>query len=102
MAGDLRDGGFATKESLSEWLLKNTATPAWSYWGSHRDELKKAQAGVEPFAAWLKLGEEGMIPVSSYRPETPIEVLVVGGGTNAFVTYGDFRYVASASVDKWK
>ncbi len=102
-ARDLRDDeGFDTKEKLSEWLMKNAMTPASLYWSRRRDELQKAREGIEPFASWLKYPEASFLPVSSFRPETPIEIVVVGGETNAFLMAGDFRYVSGASVDKWR
>jgi hypothetical protein len=33
---------------------------------------------------------------------SPIEIIVVGGGTNPYWVGGDFRYVASVSIDKWR
>ncbi len=32
----------------------------------------------------------------------PLDIIVVGGGTNPYWVGGDFRYVSSASVDKWR
>jgi len=105
VANDFKDfGGFDTKEALSKWLMENgmTQAPARQYWASHPDELKKAKEGVEPYATWLNYPEGAYIPVSGFRPETPIEILVVGGETNPYMQLGDFRHVASASVDKWR
>jgi hypothetical protein len=103
VASDLKEfGGFQTKEALSDWLLKNTPSPAQGYWRDHRDELQKAKSGVEPFATWLKYPEGALIPVSSLKPEVPVEIIVVGGETNAFMQLGDFRHVSTASVDKWR
>jgi hypothetical protein len=102
-AKDLRnDEGFDTKEKLSQWLVENGLTPASRYWRRRDDEMKKAKEGVEPFASWLKYPEDAFIPVSSFRSEMPIEIVVVGGETNAFLMAGDFRYVSGASVDKWR
>jgi len=94
--------GFQTKEALSEWLLKNTPSPAQGYWRDHPDQMKQAKSGVEPFATWLKYPEGALIPASSLRPEVPVEIIVVGGETNAFMQMGDFRHVSTASVDKWR
>ena len=103
VANDLKEiGGFQTKEALSEWLLKNTPSPAQGYWRDHLDEMKQAKSGVEPFASWLKYPEGALIPRSSFWPEVPVEVIVVGGETNAFMQFGDFRHVSTASVDKWR
>lgn len=115
VAADMKNGGFASKQAFAEWLGQNSKTPAWLYWSTHEEELKKAQQGVEPFASYLKLGEGAEIPVSRYvnpptsgtgiastNSATPIEIVVVGGGTNTFWSGGDFTYVASASIDHWK
>ena len=94
--------GFETKEKLSEHLKKNGTSPAASYFRRRGDDLKKAKEGVEPFATWLKLPAGSFVPVSPFGPKNPIEILVVGGATNALMMVGDFSYVASASVDKWR
>ena len=105
VASDLKNyEGFDTKEKLSEWLMKNAFTPARQYWASHSDNLKKAQEGIEPFASWLKVPSDAFVylPASSFKPDPPIEIIVVGGETNAFFLVGDFRHVSSASVDNWR
>jgi len=119
VARDLKER-FDTKEKLAEWLAQNATTPAWHYWARGEDPLKQAQSGVEPFASYLKLGEFASLPVSPFMrrpmaakpsaqgrppagpPRSPIEIIVVGGGTNAFWVAGDFSYLSSASVDKWR
>jgi hypothetical protein len=118
VARDLKEfQKFDTKEKLAEWLAQNATTPAWHYWARGEDQLKQARSGVEPFVSYLKLGESASLPVSPFirRPKapaqgqlpagplrSPIEIVVVGGGTNAFWVAGDFNYVSSASVDKWR
>jgi len=105
VASDLKEyQGFDTKEKFSEWLLKNAYTSARAYWTTHKEEQKKAQEGVEPFASWLKIPKDAVVylPASSLKPDPPVEILVVGGETNAFFLVGDFRHVSSASVDKWR
>jgi hypothetical protein len=114
LAKDLRDQGFETKEKACEWLAINAKTPAWLYWANRANELKQAKAGIEPFASYLKLGEEANIPVSSYLrkspqgtpsgsgPATSIGLIVVGGGTNAYWAGSDFSYATSSSVDRWR
>jgi hypothetical protein len=121
VARDLREfQKFDTKENLAGWLAQNATTPAWHYWARGEDQLKQARLGVEPFASYLKLGEIASLPVSPFirrppaakapaqgkvapgPPRSPIEIIVVGGGTNAFWVAGDFSYVSSASVDKWR
>jgi hypothetical protein len=138
VANLVKDEGFATKDDFSEWLSKNSSTPAWLYWDLHSntDELKQAKAGVEPYASYLKVGDDDEIPVSRYvrtpRPKastdslqgnaagywnvwnesghglwgtaatSSVELVVLGGETNQYWSGGDFAYVTSASVDKWR
>ena len=119
VAKDLKEK-FDTKEKLAEWLAQNATTPAWHYWARGEEQLKQGKAGIEPFASYLKLGENASVPVSPFvrrtaaakastqveaaagPARTPIEIVVVGGGTNAFWVAGDFSYVSSASIDKWR
>jgi hypothetical protein len=64
--------------------------------------MKQGKSGVEPFATWLKYPDGALIPKSSFWPDVPVEIIVVGGETNAFMQFGDFRHVSTASVDKWR
>ena len=115
VAADLRANGFNTKEQFSEWLAINSKTPAWLYWSTHEQEYEQAKKGVEPYASYLKLGDTAEIPVSRFTSAprgggltaapanaSPIEIVAVGGGTNTFWSGGDFSYVGSASIDKWR
>jgi hypothetical protein len=104
VAKDLKEArGFNTKEELSQWLMKNTFKTAWAYWACRPDDLQKAKEGVEPYASWLKLPEGALVPEPVFfDPKKPIEIMVLGGQTNPFWQAGDFNYIGSASVDKWK
>jgi hypothetical protein len=114
VAVELKNNGFATKQQFADYLAEKSATPGWLYWSTHQEEYKKAKAGVEPFASYLKLGETAEVPVSRFvrtpprraqadaPPRSPIEVLAVGGGTNTYWSGGDFSHLVSASIDKWK
>jgi len=112
VAADVRAHGYGSKEEFSDWLMKNTKTPAWLYWDTHRKEVADAKAGVEPYASYLKLGNDSDIPVTRFvrRPRpgaasgsmSGIEVIVLGGETNTYWFGGDFSYVTSASIDKWR
>jgi hypothetical protein len=116
VAKDLKElQHFETKESLRDWLVQNAATPAWHFWALRKSLMKKAESGVEPFASYLKLGPNASLPVSPFAknpvptdeasfppPAVPIEIIVVGGGTNPYWVAGDFSYASSASVDKWR
>src|SRR5215472_6832281 len=87
VAADIKAHGYGSKEEFSEYLMKNAKTPAWLYWDTHRKELGDAKAGVEPYASYLKLGNDADIPVTRFvrRPRpgaasgsmSGIEVLVM-------------------------
>lgn len=113
VARDAKDHGYNSKEELSDYWSKNSKTPAWLYWDQHRNELKQAQAGVEPYASYLKMGDADIPFQRFYRrgrpggppdpnPKSSIEVIVLGGETNTYWAGGDFSHVVSASVDKWR
>ena len=119
VADDVASKGFASKEAYARYLADNTGTPGWLYWSENPNSLKRAEAGEEPYASWLKRGKDTVVPVSRYKgrrrgnssfiasqdnnePTTSIEIVVTGGGTNTFWSGGDFGYVGSASVDQWR
>jgi hypothetical protein len=113
VARDVQSHGYKSKEEFSDYLSKNTKTPAWLYWDTHRNERKQAEAGVEPYASYLKMGDADIPFQRFYRrgrpgappdpnPKSSVEVIVLGGETNTYWAGGDFSYVASASVDKWR
>lgn len=119
VAADIVSAGYNTKKDFAKYLTDNTGTPGWTYWAQNNNALKKAEAGEEPYAGWLKNGKEAVVPVSRYQRRfrnqmdfistddtndsgTSIEIVVTGGGTNTFWAGGDFAYVGSASVDYWR
>lgn len=115
VANDIKANGFDSKEKFSKWLSEKSTTPGWLYWSRYPEKLEQAKQGVEPYASYLKLGDKDEVPVSRYvaggmspgavagsAPPNPIEIVVTGGGTNTFWSGGDFSYVTSASVDKWR
>jgi hypothetical protein len=104
IANQLKDEGFETKEKLVEWIYKNTQVTAGDYWGKYfhiaNFVLPNAKKGDEPFASWLKLPKDALIP--RFSSPDRITIFVVGGETNLFWQAGDFRFVVSGSVDKWR
>ncbi len=94
--------GFETKEKLNQWLTENVRFTMWNYWNALPSNLKKAKQGIQPFASLLKLPPESASPLQLFAPRAGVEIVVTGGETNSFWYAGDFRYLASASVDKWK
>ncbi len=96
------DESFETKEKLNQWLTENVHFTMWNYWNAMPDYLKKAKEGVQPYASLLKRAPESDSPLQLFSPRAGVEIVVVGGGTNPYWYAGDFRYLASASIDKWK
>ena len=95
--------GFETKQDYSRWLSENVKIPAGQYWGSdiiYSFILPMAQDGIEPYKTWKELPPDELI--TPYHIPENIEMIVVGGETNAFWKTTDFRYVTSASVDAWR
>jgi len=109
-----KDLGYQSKEQLRQWLMDNVMTNQEEYWGlpgvgvGHPEELEKAKEGVEPYASWLKLPEGAVIPVprsaagQGFVGLRDINIIVAGGETNPYWQGGTLRYIASASVDKWR
>jgi hypothetical protein len=96
--------GFNSKEQLIDYVFKNTTVTVgeWldNYYSVQNFILPGARQGREPFASWMKLPRDAKIPQIANR--SSINVLCVGGGTNLFWQAGDFGYISSASVDKWR
>jgi hypothetical protein len=95
--------GFETKQDYARWLSENVKIPAGQYWGSdiiYSFILPMAQDGIEPYKTWKELPPDELI--APYNIPENIEMVVVGGETNAFWKTTDFRYIISASVDAWR
>ena len=95
--------GFGTKASLSRWFHENSHIPARVYWDyqlviNYIEPL--ARKGVEPFASWLNLPDDALVP--RFGDPEGINVVVVGGETNAYWFAADFSYLKSQSVDEWR
>jgi hypothetical protein len=100
----LRDEqGFATKESLSEWLADNVEISAEQFWGNGIITTglnNVALQGLEPYASWRKLPPDAMI--KPFNNPKGIGTVVVGGGTNTIWFITDFRLGRGVSVDAWR
>jgi len=95
--------GFNTKQDYCRWLSENVKIPAGRYWATdYIDMLVASQAyqGVEPYASWKKAPDDTLIP--HYHNPDNINIVVVGGETSPLWKTSDYRYVASASIDKWR
>jgi hypothetical protein len=114
LAQDLaRIYGFQTKEDLTEWLKDNTFLDVWEYFRIYPSDVERGLDGLEPYASWLKLPQGATIPIKKFRLEKPPEVpfrrheepislIVLGGKTNHWYYVGDFFYLTSASIDRWR
>ncbi len=96
-------GPFATKQELGRWFYDNVRLTAGEYWADRSVRLFKtgaARAGVEPYASWIDLPPEALIP----KVATPdhLQTIVVGGKTNNISELYDWEYKKSASVDAWR
>ena len=94
---------FDTKEKLSQWFFENSKIPYQVYWDyqlviNYIEPL--ARKGVEPYATYLKMPKDSMVP--RFANPKGISVVVVGGETNAYWFAADFSYTKSVSVDKWR
>lgn len=103
------------KQSLVEWCAENAKIKAKYYWDDQwTTTLIKphAEAGIEPYASWLKADPEE--EVSMFRPED-FEILVTGGETQGAFKMISGRLIGGAgfragakggsplfSVDKWR
>jgi hypothetical protein len=96
--------GFDSKEKLIDWVYKNTFVTVgdWldNYYAVQNFLLPEGRKGAEPFASWMKKPRKAKIP--QIADPKNIQILCVGGGTNLFWQAGDFGYISSASVDKWR
>jgi hypothetical protein len=104
VADKLKSEGFDTKEKLIQWAWDNTKIRVGDYWNYYQLVqiflLPRAQNGVEPFASWLKLPADSLIP--QFPSKGMINLAVVGGETQEFWQLADHTYVASTSVDTWR
>jgi hypothetical protein len=95
--------GFETKSAYSRWLSENVKIPAEQFRGSdinYAFTKPVAEQGIEPYASWYKLPDDALI--APYNIAENINVIVVGGETNAFWKTTDFAYSMSVSIDKWR
>ncbi len=101
-ARDIKIEGFDSKEQLSRWIKENAYMTVWTYWAAMPDDLESARNGIEPFTSWLKFPPGAKTTHPLILNNATVEILVVGGGTDAFWMTGDFSCMATASVDKWR
>ncbi|MBZ5694124.1 MAG: hypothetical protein LAN36_02055 [Acidobacteriia bacterium] len=102
IAQSLHERGYDTKEKLIDWLYKNTTQSVKDYKGrdfAYGFDYPRSLKGLEPYATWYKMPDDAMIPRWPHLDD--INVVVVGGQTNAFFQCGCLSYGVSVSIDKW-
>ena len=102
-AAHLREQGFENPDQLSKYLSENFQMPAGQFWGA--DVVYSlvepfARSGMEPLATWLKAPRDEMI--KPYHDPKGINIVVVGGETQAMWLTTDMWLNKTASVDKWR
>jgi hypothetical protein len=105
---------FETKQEFTEWLVQNTYLNQSEFFRAYPSYRARALAGEEPYASWYALPRDHRVPVLKYtlengygEPEVRyfppgLNVIVVGGGSNAFWMNGDFFRAVSISVDQFR
>jgi hypothetical protein len=95
--------GFHSKAQLAQWFHEHSRIPAEVYWDYQlviNYIEPQARKGVEPFASYLKLPKDAMIP--RFAEPQKISTVVVGGEKNAYWFATDFGYLKSEPVDRWR
>lgn len=103
VANHLKEQGFDSPEKLSKYLSENFKMSVGQFFDSdvcYSLVEPWGRAGMEPFASWLKLPKEAMI--APYTAPDNINVVVVGGETQAMWFTTDFWHVKTVSVDRWR
>jgi hypothetical protein len=103
VAKHLKEQGFSNPKQLSKYLSENFKMTAGQFWGS--DVIysliePNARNGIEPFASWLKLPKDAMI--APYTDPEKINMVVVGGETQALWFTTDMWHSQTVSIDKWR
>ncbi len=103
VAKHLKEQGFDTPEKLSRYLCENFRMTAGQFWGSdvvYSLVEPGARNGIEPYASWLKLPKDARI--APYTSPENINMVVVGGETQALWLTTDMWHVKTAPIDKWR
>jgi hypothetical protein len=92
VAHGLGDLGFKTKDSVTDWLQKNTTVTV-------KDVKSMLFSGLPrgPEAANLK--DDDVIP--KWQKADAFNLVVVGGQTNPYHQLANMSYRVSVSIDKW-
>jgi len=103
VAKHLKEQGFDHPDKLSRYLSENFKMTAGQFWGSdvvYSLVEPNARSGVEPYASWLKLSKDALI--APYTSPENINVIVVGGETQAMWFTTDMWHTKTVSIDRWR
>ena len=103
VAKHLKEQGFDDPKQLSKYLSENFKMTAGQFWGSdvvYSLVEPNARNGIEPYASWLKLPKDAKI--APYTAPEKINVIVVGGETQALWLTTDMWHTKTVSIDKWR
>jgi len=105
---------FATRQDFMMHMFNNAYYSAGEFFRSYPSYRAKAQEGVEPYKTWLASPSDTRVPVLKYRLDTEygppeasyrnpaLNVVVVGGGTNAFTWMTNFGHRESVGIDQFR
>jgi hypothetical protein len=103
VARHLKEQGFDDPKQLAQYLSENFKMTAGQFWGSdvvYSLVEPNARNGIEPYASWLKLPKDALI--APYTTPEKINVVVVGGETQALWLTTDMWHTKTVSIDKWR
>jgi hypothetical protein len=95
-------GAFDTKDKLIQFIHETAQMPAGRYWDLQLVQnyvYPWATFGREPYATWLKAGEHELI---NHFPRDEINVVVVGGESNAYWRIMGAKYRKTVPIDPWR
>lgn len=95
-------GGFTTRAALKDWIYDQARMPADVFWDLQTVQnykLPAAHRGESPYAEALSAPPEA--PIRIY-PREAINIIVVGGGTNAYWRMFGNEYQTTVPIDPWR
>ena len=92
VAHGLGDLGFKTKDSVTDWLQKNTTVTV-------KDVKSMLFSGLPRGPESANLKDDDVIP--KWQKADAFNLVVVGGQTNPYHQLANMSYRVSVSIDKW-
>jgi len=103
VAKHLKEQNFENPQKLAQYISDNFKMTAGQFWGSdvvYSLVGPEARNGIEPYASWLNLTKDAL--VAPYVSPERINMVVVGGETQALWLTTDMWHTKSVSIDKWR